>query len=144
MKTFMKKKNNVTPTWYLIDANCKNLGRLASFLAMRLRGKHYVEYTPHLDMGDYIIVINAEKVIITGKKYDNKIYYYHTGYIGHLKKNTFKDLMKRHPSQVIEKAVQGMLPKGPLGRLMFRKLKVYAGNKHFHTAQKPNPITLDI
>lgn len=140
----MATSKNVTPTWYLIDATRKKLGRLASFLAIRLRGKHYVEYTPHVDIGDYIIVINAEKVIITGKKYEKKIYYHHTGYIGHLKKNTFKDLIKSHPSQVIEKAVQGMLPKGPLGRLMFRKLKVYAGNKHLHTAQKPNPIILDI
>ncbi|WWO95167.1 MAG: 50S ribosomal protein L13 [Candidatus Dasytiphilus stammeri] len=142
MKTFIAKPNNVTHNWYLVDATRKKLGRLASFLAMRLRGKHYVEYTPHLDMGDYIIVINAEKIIITGNKYKNKFYFHHTGYIGHLKKIAFKDLMKVNPSKIIEKAVKGMLPKGPLGRLIFRKLKVYSGNQYFHLAQKP--IILDI
>ncbi|WWO98567.1 MAG: 50S ribosomal protein L13 [Candidatus Dasytiphilus stammeri] len=142
MKTFIAKPQNVTHNWYLVDATKKKLGRLASVLALRLRGKHYAEYTPHLDMGDYIIVINAEKIIITGNKYENKFYFHHTGYIGHLKKTAFKNLLKFHPSQIIEKAVKGMLPKGPLGRLMFRKLKVYPGNKYFHTAQKP--IILDI
>ncbi|WWO99591.1 MAG: 50S ribosomal protein L13 [Candidatus Dasytiphilus stammeri] len=143
MKTFIAKPKNVTHNWYLVDATNKKLGRLASFLAFRLRGKHYVEYTPHLDMGDYIIVINAEKIILTGKKDENKIYFHHTGYIGHLKKDYFKDIMKVHPSKVIEKAVKGMLPRGPLGRLMFRKLKVFDGNQHLHTAQKPQLITLD-
>ena len=140
MKTYMAKEGSVEQKWYLIDAEGKTLGRLASELASRLRGKHKAEYTPHADVGDFLVVINAEKVAVTGRKESDKMYHHHTGYIGSLKSENFADLIARQPTRVIEKAVKGMMPKGPLGRKMFKKLKVYAGNAHPHEAQKPQPI----
>ena len=128
--------------WYLVDASGKNLGRLASEIALRLRGKHKPEYTPNLDTGDYIIVVNAEKISVTGKKNKDKIYYHHTGYIGNLKSATYDEMQSKKPGRVLEIAVKGMLPKGPLGRSMLKKLKIYAGSEHQHTAQQP--ITLEI
>lgn len=142
MKTFSAKKENVKRDWIIVDAENKVLGRLATEIATRLKGKHKPEYTPHVDTGDYIIVINAEKVRVTGNKYDDKIYYRHSGYPGGLKETNFKDLNKSKPEMIIEKAVKGMLPKNPLGREMFRKLKVYAGTEHPHTAQQPQVLEL--
>ncbi|MCX8641089.1 50S ribosomal protein L13 [Gilliamella sp. Fer1-1] len=142
MSTFSAKPETVKRDWYVVDAAGKTLGRLATEIASRLRGKHKAEYTPHVDTGDYIIVINAEKVAVTGKKRTDKIYYRHTGYIGGLKEATFKEMIERHPEQVIEIAVKGMLPKGPLGRAMYRKLKVYAGNEHNHAAQQPQVLDI--
>ncbi|OCG16889.1 50S ribosomal protein L13 [Gilliamella sp. App6-5] len=142
MSTFSAKPETVKRDWYVVDAAGKTLGRLATEIASRLRGKHKAEYTPHVDTGDYIIVINAEKVVVTGKKRTDKIYYRHTGYIGGLKEATFKEMIERHPEQVIEIAVKGMLPKGPLGRAMYRKLKVYAGNEHNHAAQQPQVLDI--
>lgn len=142
MSTFSAKPETVKRDWYIVDAAGKTLGRLASEIASRLRGKHKAEYTPHVDTGDYIIVINAEKVAVTGRKRTDKIYYRHTGYIGGLKEASFKEMIERHPEQVIEIAVKGMLPKGPLGRAMYRKLKVYAGNEHNHAAQQPQVLDI--
>lgn len=142
MSTFSAKPETVKRDWYVVDAAGKTLGRLATEIASRLRGKHKAEYTPHVDTGDYIIVINAEKVAVTGKKRTDKMYYRHTGYIGGLKEATFKEMIERHPEQVIEIAVKGMLPKGPLGRAMYRKLKVYAGNEHNHAAQQPQVLDI--
>ncbi|PXY90379.1 50S ribosomal protein L13 [Gilliamella apis] len=142
MSTFSAKPETVKRDWYVVDAADKTLGRLATEIASRLRGKHKAEYTPHVDTGDYIIVINAEKVAVTGKKRTDKIYYRHTGYIGGLKEATFKEMIERHPEQVIEIAVKGMLPKGPLGRAMYRKLKVYAGSEHNHAAQQPQVLDI--
>ncbi|MCX8601972.1 MULTISPECIES: 50S ribosomal protein L13 [unclassified Gilliamella] len=142
MSTFSAKPETVKRDWYVVDAEGKTLGRLATEIASRLRGKHKAEYTPHVDTGDYIIVINAEKVAVTGKKRTDKIYYRHTGYIGGLKEATFKEMIERHPEQVIEIAVKGMLPKGPLGRAMYRKLKVYAGSEHNHAAQQPQVLDI--
>lgn len=142
MKTFVAKPESTTHDWYVIDASGKTLGRLASAIAHRLRGKHKPVYTPHVDTGDYIIVINASQVKVTGKKITDKIYYRHSGYIGGLKETTFKDLIAKKPEQVIELAVKGMLPKGPLGRTMFRKLKVYAGAEHSHSAQQPQVLEI--
>ncbi|GGF89354.1 MULTISPECIES: 50S ribosomal protein L13 [Cysteiniphilum] len=137
MKTFSAKSDEVKREWLLIDANGKTLGRLATEIARRLRGKHKAEYTPHVDTGDYIVVINAEKVAVTGNKQKDKIYYHHTGYIGGLKSVSFEKLIAQHPERAIESAVKGMLPKNPLGRAMYKKLKVYAGESHPHTAQQP-------
>ncbi|MCX8649193.1 50S ribosomal protein L13 [Gilliamella sp. B2776] len=142
MSTFSAKPETVKRDWYVVDAAGKTLGRLATEIASRLRGKHKAEYTPHVDTGDYIIVINAEKVAVTGKKRTDKIYYRHTGYIGGLKEATFREMIERHPEQVIEIAVKGMLPKGPLGRAMYRKLKVYAGSEHNHAAQQPQVLDI--
>ena len=142
MSTFSAKPETVKRDWYVVDAAGKTLGRLATEIASRLRGKHKAEYTTHVDTGDYIIVINAEKVAVTGKKRTDKIYYRHTGYIGGLKEATFKEMIERHPEQVIEIAVKGMLPKGPLGRAMYRKLKVYAGSEHNHAAQQPQVLDI--
>lgn len=142
MTTFSAKPETVKRDWYVVDAAGKTLGRLATEIASRLRGKHKAEYTPHVDTGDYIIVINAEKVAVTGKKRTDKIYYRHTGYIGGLKEATFKEMIERHPEQVIEIAVKGMLPKGPLGRAMYRKMKVYAGSEHNHAAQQPQVLDI--
>jgi large subunit ribosomal protein L13 len=125
MKTFTAKPETVKRDWYVVDATGKTLGRLASELALRLRGKHKAEYTPHVDTGDYIIVLNADKVAVTGNKRTDKVYYHHTGHIGGIKQATFEEMIARRPERVIEIAVKGMLPKGPLGRAMFRKLKVY-------------------
>ncbi|MGL4350150.1 MAG: 50S ribosomal protein L13, partial [Plesiomonas shigelloides] len=128
--------------WYVVDANGKTLGRLATELARRLRGKHKAEYTPHVDTGDYIIVLNADKVAVTGNKRSDKIYYRHSGYVGGMKSATFEEMIAKHPERVIEIAVKGMLPKGPLGRAMFRKLKVYAGAEHNHAAQQPQVLDI--
>lgn len=143
MKTTVSAKpGSVQSDWYLVDATDKTLGRLATELARRLRGKHKPEFTPHVDTGDYLIVINAEKVKVTGNKAKQKMYYRHTGYPGGLKHRSFEQLIDHAPERVIQGAVKGMLPKGPLGRAMFTKLKVYAGNEHPHAAQQPQ--TLDI
>ncbi len=128
--------------WYVVDAAGKTLGRLATELGHRLRGKHKAEYTPHVDTGDYIVVLNAEKITVTGNKRKEKIYYRYTGYVGGLKQATFEEMIARHPERVIEIAVKGMLPKGPLGREMYRKLKVYAGNEHQHAAQQPQVLNI--
>ncbi|MDN2662948.1 50S ribosomal protein L13 [Psychromonas sp. 14N.309.X.WAT.B.A12] len=142
MKTFVAKPAEVKRDWFVVDAEGKTLGRLATEIALRLRGKHKAEYTPHVDTGDYIIVINAEKVAVTGNKAKGKIYYHHTGFIGGIKAISFEDLIVRAPERVIEKAVNGMLPRGPLGRAMYRKLKVYAGSEHQHSAQQPQVLDI--
>lgn len=142
MKTFNAKNEEVTRDWYLIDASGKTLGRLATEIARRLRGKHKPEYTPHVDTGDYIVVVNAGKVQVTGNKAKDKVYHQHTGFIGNLKSITFEKLLAKKPEKIIETAVKGMLPKNPLGRAMFKKLKVYAGNDHKHAAQQPKPLEL--
>jgi large subunit ribosomal protein L13 len=140
MKTMMANAQTATHKWCVVDAADKTLGRLATAIATRLRGKHKAEYTPHVDTGDYIIVINAEKVTVTGKKATDKIYYRHTEHPGGLKQRTFNEMQARRPERIIELAVKGMLPKGPLGRDMYRKLKVYVGSEHPHTAQQPELI----
>ena len=142
MKTFSAKPEEVRHGWYLVDATGKTLGRLASELAFRLRGKHKPEYTPHVDTGDYIVVINAEKIRVTGNKLKDKIYYHHTGYIGNLKSIKLGTLMATAPEQVLTKAVKGMLPKNSLGRSMLRKLRVFAGPEHSHTAQQPQALEI--
>ncbi len=142
MKTFNAKPETVKRDWYVVDADGKTLGRMAAEIAHRLRGKHKPEYTPHVDTGDYIIVINADKIAVTGNKENDKMYYRHTGYPGGLKETNLAKLRGRAPIRIIEKAVKGMLPKNPLGRAMYRKLRVYAGSEHEHTAQQPK--TLDI
>ena len=140
--TVSAKAETVKRDWYLIDASNKTLGRLATELALRLRGKHKPVYTPHCDTGDYLVVINAEKIAVTGNKLDDKIYHHHTGYIGNIKSIALKDLLAKHPERVIEMAVKGMLPKNPLGRAMYRKLKVYKGAEHPHTAQQPQVLEI--
>ena len=142
MKTYSAKAETVERDWFLIDADGKTLGRLASEIARRLRGKHKPVYTPHVDTGDYIVVINAEKVRVTGNKAKDKMYYRHSGYLGGLKETNFEDLIQKAPELVIETAVKGMLPKNPLGRAMFRKLKVYAGAQHRHQAQQPQILEI--
>lgn len=142
MKTFSATPSDIKRDWYLIDAKDKVLGRLATEVARRLRGKHKAEYTPHMDTGDYIVIINAEKIKVTGKKEENKIYYHHTGYPGGIKSIKYKDQMLKAPTQIVEKAIKGMLPKNPLGREMFKKLKVYAGTDHMHAAQQPKVLEL--
>lgn len=142
MKTFTAKPETVQRDWYIVDAEGKTLGRLATEIARRLRGKHKPEYTPHVDTGDYIVVINAEKVAVTGRKASDKMYYSHTGFPGGIKEINFEKLIARKPEKVIETAVKGMLPRGPLGRAMFRKLKVYAGTEHKHTAQQPQVLDI--
>ena len=142
MKTFSAKPEEVRHGWYLVDATGKTLGRLASELAIRLRGKHKPEYTPHVDTGDYIVVINADKIRVTGNKLQDKIYYHHTGYIGNLKSTRLGTLMATAPEQVLTKAVKGMLPKNSLGRSMLRKLRVFAGPEHSHTAQQPQALEI--
>ncbi|AAW86717.1 MULTISPECIES: 50S ribosomal protein L13 [Aliivibrio] len=142
MKTFVAKPAAVKRDWYVVDAEGKTLGRIATEIASRLRGKHKAEYTPHVDTGDYIIVINAEKVRVTGKKASDKIYYRHSEFPGGLKSISFEKLIDRKPEMVIELAVKGMLPRGPLGRAMYRKLKVYAGAEHNHTAQQPQVLDI--
>ena len=137
MKTFMASPATIDRKWYVVDAEGKTLGRLASEVAKVLRGKNKAIFTPHIDTGDYVIVINAEKVKVTGKKLDQKIYYHHSEYIGGMKETTLREMMNKHPERVIEFAVKGMLPKGPLGRQMYKKLFVYAGSDHKHAAQKP-------
>jgi len=142
MKTEFAKANRVRRDWFLVDATDKTLGRLATEVALRLRGKHKPEYTPHVDTGDHIVVINAEKVRVTGKKLADKVYHRHTGYIGNLKSTTLEKLLAEHPQRAIEYAVKGMLPKNTLGRRMFRKLHVFAGSSHPHTAQQPRALDL--
>ncbi len=142
MKTYSAKKNEVRSDWYVVDAADKTLGRLATEVAHRLRGKHKPEYTPSMDVGDHIVVINAAKVRATGKKTQQKVYYRYTGYVGNLKSITLGDQLAAHPERVIEHAVKGMLPKNPLGREMYRKLKVYSGAEHPHAAQQPQTLEL--
>jgi large subunit ribosomal protein L13 len=142
MKTYVAKPESVQRDWFVIDADGKTLGRMATEIARRLRGKHKAEYTPHVDTGDYIVVVNAEKVAVTGNKAKDKMYYSHTGFPGGIKEINFEKLVAKKPEMVIEKAVKGMLPRGPLGREMFRKLKVYAGPEHKHTAQQPQVLDI--
>lgn len=142
MTTFSAKPAEVKRSWYIVDADNKTLGRLATEVARRLRGKHKPEYTPHVDTGDYIVVINAEKVRVTGNKAEGKVYHHHTGYPGGLKTISFDKQMAKKPTAAIELAIKGMLPKNPLGRQMFRKLKVYAGTDHPHAAQQPEVLEI--
>ena len=142
MKTVRTKPADVTRDWYVVDAEGKTLGRMATEIARRLRGKHKPEYTPHVDTGDYIIVVNAEKVRVTGNKAKDKMYYRHTGYPGGLRSMSFEKMVDHAPERTVEFAVKGMLPKGPLGRAMYTKLKVYAGTEHPHQAQQPQALTL--
>ena len=142
MKTYVTKPDEVKREWYVVDATGQTLGRLAAQVARILRGKHKPFYSPAVDTGDYVIVVNAEKIHVTGRKLDKKIYYRHSGYPGGLKEIRLRDLLKKHPTRVIEYAVRGMLPKNRLGRRMFKKLKVYAGPEHPHAAQQPKPLKL--
>lgn len=142
MKTFSAKPAEVKRDWLVVDADGKTLGRLATEIARRLRGKHKPVYTPHVDTGDYIVVVNAEKVNVTGNKREDKIYYRHTGYIGNMKSISLAKLLQKSPEQVIYLAVKGMLPRNPLGRAMLRKLKIYAGPEHRHAAQQPQPLEI--
>ncbi|MES0872580.1 50S ribosomal protein L13 [Sinimarinibacterium thermocellulolyticum] len=142
MKTLFAKSETVKRDWFVVDATDQPLGRLASEIARRLRGKHKAEYTPNVDTGDYIVVVNAEKVKVTGNKLKDKIYYRHTEYPGGIRSQTLEELLAKHPERAIEKAVKGMLPKGPLGYAQLRKLKVYAGAEHPHSAQQPKALTL--
>jgi len=142
MKTFSAKPETVKRDWYVIDATDKVLGRLAAEVAHRLRGKHKAEYTPHVDTGDYIVIVNADKIAVTGNKETDKMYHHHTGYIGGLKSISLRKLRAKAPEQIIETAVKGMLPRNPLGRAMFRKLKVYAGAEHGHAAQQPKALEI--
>ncbi|CAL4324381.1 50S ribosomal protein L13 [Buchnera aphidicola] len=142
MKTFSIKLNNIKRSWFYVDATNKTLGRFASTLSLFLRGKHKAYYTPHLDTGDYIIVLNASKILVTGKKRINKTYYHHTGYIGGIKKLRFEEMMSKNPIKIIEIAVKGMLPKGALGRSMFKKLKVFSNENHDHVAQCPQFLNI--
>jgi large subunit ribosomal protein L13 len=142
MKTYIAKAESVVNDWFIVDAAGKTLGRLSAEIASRLRGKHKPEFTPHVDTGDYIVVINAAQVRVTGRKATDKIYYSHTGYVGGIKSISFQKLIEKAPERTIETAVKGMLPKGPLGRAMFKKLKVYAGNEHPHAAQQPKELNI--
>ena len=142
MKTFSAKSHEVRRDWYVVDAQGRTLGRLATEIARRLRGKHKPEYTPHVDTGDYIVVINAEKIRVTGSKLKDKMYHHHTGYIGNLKSESLQTLLDRAPERVLELAVKGMMPRNPLGRQMLKKLKVVCGTEHPHQAQQPIPLEL--
>ena len=141
MKTYMANPDKIERKWYVVDAEGQTLGRLAAEVAKVLRGKNKPEFTPHIDTGDNVIVINAEKIKVTGKKLDQKVYYHHSDYVGGMKETTLREMMAKKPEQVIELAVKGMLPKGPLGRTMIQKLHVYAGAEHAHQAQKPEVLT---
>lgn len=141
MKTFMASPSTIERKWYVVDADGMTLGRLASEVAKVLRGKNKPTFTPHIDTGDYVIVVNAEKIHVTGKKLDQKMYYSHSDYVGGLKETTLKEMLAKHPERVVEFAVKGMLPKGPLGRQMYQKLFVYAGPDHKQEAQKPEALT---
>ena len=141
MNSFMANPAKVERKWYVVDATGYTLGRLASEVAKVLRGKNKPIFTPHIDTGDYVIIVNAEKIIVTGKKLDQKIYYHHSDYVGGMKETTLREMLAKKPEKVVELAVKGMLPKGPLGREMFTKLHVYAGAEHPHTAQKPEVLT---
>ena len=142
MSTWTVRPGDIERKWYIVDANDLVLGRLATQIATVLRGKHRPEYTPHADCGDHVIVINAEKVRVTGKKESAKVYHHHTGFVGGLKSITLEKQRQKHPERIIESAVKGMMPKGPLGRSMLKKLKVYAGNEHPHAAQQPETMKL--
>ena len=142
MKTYSAKPQDVRREWHLVDATDKTLGRLASEVAFRLRGKHKPTYTPHVDTGDHIVVVNAEKIRVTGNKMEDKIYHHHTGYIGNLKSEPLGKLMERYPERALERAVKGMLPKNKLGRAMYKKLHVYVGSEHPHAAQQPQALDL--
>jgi len=142
MRTFSAKAADVQRDWYVVDATGKTLGRLASEIAFRLRGKHKAEFTPHVDTGDYIVVVNAEHVAVTGRKATQKTYYRFTGYVGHMKSITFEKLIASHPERALEHAVKGMLPKNRLGRQMIKKLKVYSGPEHNHHAQQPQALDI--
>ena len=141
MKTYMANPDKIERKWYVVDAEGQTLGRLAAEVTKVLRGKNKPEFTPHIDTGDNVIVINAEKIKVTGKKLDQKVYYHHSDYVGGMKETTLREMMAKKPEQVIELAVKGMLPKGPLGRTMIKKLHVYAGAEHAHQAQKPEVLT---
>ena len=141
MQTYMANPDKIERKWYVVDAEGCTLGRLASGVASVLRGKNKPQFTPHVDTGDYVIIVNADKVKVTGKKMDQKIYYHHSDYVGGMKETTLKEMMAKKPEKVIELAVKGMLPKGPLGRTMIKKLHVYAGAEHAHQAQKPEVLT---
>ena len=143
MKTFSAKAHEVKRDWYMVDASNKILGRLATEIARRLRGKHKPEYTPHVDTGDYIVVTNVEAIRVTGRKFKNKMYYNHTGFPGGIKEVSFEKLQATHPARVLERAVKGMLPKNPLGRDMYRKLKIYVGSEHPHEAQQPKLLEIE-
>jgi large subunit ribosomal protein L13 len=143
MKTFSAKPAEVRRDWYVVDATNKTLGRLSTEIARRLRGKHKPEYTPHVDTGDYIVVVNAEKIRVTGNKLKDKMYHHHTGYIGNLKSVPLDKLLETHPERALEHAVKGMLPRGPLGRQMLAKLRVFAGPEHKHAAQQPLPLDIN-
>ena len=143
MKTFSAKPAEVRRDWYVVDATNKTLGRLSTEIASRLRGKHKPEYTPHVDTGDYIVVVNAEKIRVTGNKLKDKMYHHHTGYIGNLKSMPLDKLLQTHPERALEHAVKGMLPRGPLGRQMLSKLRVFAGPEHKHAAQQPLPLEIN-
>ena len=142
MKTYSAKVGEIRQDWYVVDAAGKVLGRLAAEIARRLRGKHKPEFTPHIDTGDYIVVVNADKLRVTGRKAENKIYYRHSGYPGGIYATTFAKLHARHPDRVLKLAVKGMLPKGPLGYAMLKKMKIYAGVSHPHTAQQPKNLEI--
>ncbi len=142
MKSYVAKPHEVERKWYVVDAEGKTLGRMASEVAKILRGKHKPIYTPHVDTGDFVIIINAEKVVLTGKKLDQKMYRWHTGYLGHLRERTYRQMLSQKPEKVVYEAVKGMLPKNSLGRKMVKKLRVYRGSEHVHQAQ--NPIALEL
>ena len=143
MNTFSAKPAEVRRDWFVVDATGKTLGRLSTEIAHRLRGKHKPEYTPHVDTGDYIVVVNAEKIRVTGNKRKDKMYHHHTGYIGNLKTKSLETVLEEHPERVLQTAVKGMLPKGPLGRQMFKKLRVFKGPEHDHAAQQPIPLEIN-
>ena len=143
MNTFSAKPAEVRRDWFVVDATGKTLGRLSTEIAHRLRGKHKPEYTPHVDTGDYIVVVNAEKIRVTGNKAKDKMYHHHTGYIGNLKSKSLETMLEEHPERVLQTAVKGMLPKGPLGRQMFKKLRVFKGPEHDHAAQQPIPLEIN-
>ena len=142
MKTYSAKADDIHHDWFVVDAENLTLGRLATEIAHRLRGKHKPEYTPHMDMGDYVVVVNCEKIQVTGAKRTDKIYYHHTGIPGGIKAASFEQVIERAPERVIQRAVKGMMPRNPLGRAMLKKLKVYAGPAHPHSAQQPQPLTI--
>ena len=142
MKTFSAKNHDIDRNWYLVDAQNKTLGRLSTEIASRLRGKHKPIYTPHVDTGDYIVVVNASKIRVTGKKMTDKVYYKHTGYIGNLKSENLETMLEKYPEKVLMKSVRGMLPKSKLGNAIIKKLRVFAGPEHTHIAQQPEPLEL--
>ena len=142
MKTFSAKKHDIDRNWYLVDAQNKTLGRLSTEIAKRLRGKHKPIYTPHVDTGDYIVVVNASKIRVTGNKMTDKVYYKHTGYIGNLKSENLETMLEKYPEKVLMKSVRGMLPKNKLGRAMIKKLRIFAGPEHTHIAQQPESLRL--